>query len=67
MEVAKAGDLGDLYGTYSLSIKDPEGGRSINDIGKMLEIWRNQPDGKGKCIVDTFSSDLPLSAPPEKK
>lgn len=57
-EVAKAGDIGYIYGTYTLDIKD------VHDTGKLLEVWRKQPDGKWKCIVDTYNSDTPL--PPAK-
>ena len=60
VEVAKSGEIGYLYGTYQLSIKDPKGGPAINDTGKLLEIWKRQPDGKWKCIVDTYNSDLPI-------
>lgn len=60
VEVAKSGEIGYLYGTYQLSIKDPKGGPAINDTGKLLEIWKRQSDGKWKCIVDTYNSDLPI-------
>ena len=63
VEVAESGEMGYLYGTYQLSIKDPRGGPAIDDKGKILEVWKKQPDGKWKCIVDTYNSDLPLPAP----
>jgi len=66
-EASKAGDIAYIYGTYQLSIKDPKGGPGVNDAGKMVEIWKKQPDGKWKCAVDIFNSDLPLPAPPAKK
>ena len=66
-EVAKSGELGYLYGTYQLSIKDPKGGPTINDRGKFLEVWKKQSDGKWKCIVDTYNSDIPVPAAPEAK
>jgi len=56
VEVAKSGELGYLYGTYELSIKDPV----VHDTGKMVEVWKKQADGKWKCIVDTYNSDLPV-------
>jgi len=59
-EVAKSGELGYIYGTYSLSIKDPKGGPAVHDTGKLVEIWKKQVDGKWKCIVDTYNSDLPV-------
>ena len=67
VEVAKSGELGYLYGTYSLAIKDPKGGPPIRDTGKLLEIWKKQADGKWKCIVDTYNSDLPAAPAPEAK
>jgi uncharacterized protein (TIGR02246 family) len=59
-EVAKSGELGYLYGTYELTIKDAKGGPPVQDKGKLVEIWKKQADGKWKCIVDTYNSDLPL-------
>lgn len=62
VEVAKSGDLGYIYGTYKLAMKDtPE------DTGKMVEVWKKQADGKWKCVADIFNSDLPLPAPPPAK
>lgn len=67
VEVAKSGEIGYLYGTYQLSIKDPKGGPAMNDAGKLLEVWKRQSDGKWKCIVDTYNSDLPVPAIPEAR
>ena len=66
-EVAKSGELGYLYGTYGISIKDPKGGPPVHDSGKLVEIWKKQADGKWKCIVDTYNSDLPVPVSPETK
>ena len=57
-EVAKSGELGYLYGTYELTIKDPKGGPGVHDRGKLVEIWKKQADGKWKCVVDTYNSDF---------
>ena len=67
VEVAKSGELGYLYGTYQLSIKDPKGGPAITDTGKILEVWKKQSDGKWKCSVDTYNSDIPVPAVPAVK
>lgn len=66
-EVARSGELGYLYGTYQLSITDAKGGPPVRDIGKLVEIWKKQPDGEWKCIVDTYNSDLPVPTAPEAK
>ena len=67
VEVAKSGELGYLYGTYSLSIQDPKGGPPVRDTGKLVEIWKKQVDGKWKCIIDTYNSDLSAAPAPEAK
>src|SRR5262249_38375205 len=59
VEVAQSGELGYIYGAYRLTIADPNGGKAVHDAGKFLEVWKKQPDGKWKCIVDTYNSDLP--------
>ncbi len=61
VEVAKSGELAYLYGKYQLSFTDPKG-NTVNDHGKMVEIWKKQADGSWKCIVDTWNSDVPLPA-----
>jgi uncharacterized protein (TIGR02246 family) len=66
-EVAKSGELGYLYGRYETSIKDPKGGPPVLDTGKLVEIWKKQADGKWRCIVDTYNSDLPVPPAPEAK
>ncbi len=65
VEVAKSGDIAYAYGTYELIMNDDKG-KQVTDQGKNLEIWKKQPSGDWKCIVDTWSSDLP-AAPPSKK
>jgi ketosteroid isomerase-like protein len=58
IEVARSGDIAYARGTYELAYNDPKGKR-ITDRGKYLEIWKKQPAGRWKCIVDTWNSDLP--------
>ena len=66
-EVAASGELGYLYGTYSLSLHDPKGGPPVSDTGKFVEIWKKQAGGEWKCIVDTYNSDLPAARAPATK
>jgi uncharacterized protein (TIGR02246 family) len=61
VEVAKSGELGYLYGAYSLTIQNPKGGALVRDSGKLVEIWKKQVDGKWKCIIDTYNSDSPAA------
>ena len=66
VEVARSGDLGYVSGSYEFTEKDA-GGKPITDKGKYLEIWKKQSDGSWKCVVDMFSSDLPLAGPEQKE
>jgi ketosteroid isomerase-like protein len=58
IEIARSGDLAYISGRYEINEVDPSG-RPLTDTGNYLEIWRKQSDGNWKCVVDTFSSDLP--------
>jgi ketosteroid isomerase-like protein len=66
IEVARAGDLGYMYGAYEISWNEANGKRA-SDIGKNLEIWKKQPDGTWKCIVDTWNSDVPAAPAPSPR
>ena len=66
VEVSRSGDLAYLVGAYTASLKDPQG-KPLTEHGKFVEVWKKQADGKWKAVVDTYNSDLPPSARPEKK
>ncbi len=63
IEVARSLDLAYLYGVYELTAKDGNG-QAVTDRGKNVEIWKKQPNGQWKCVVDTWCSDLPVAATP---
>jgi len=63
VDVARSGDVGYAVGTYDVKPKDPAN-KGAADHGKFVEIWKKQPDGKWKCAVDIFNSDVPVPAPP---
>jgi uncharacterized protein (TIGR02246 family) len=65
VEVARSGDLAYLRGTYLLTMKDAKG-NPVTDHGKMVEVWKKQPDGQWKTVADIFNSDLPAAAPAEQ-
>jgi uncharacterized protein (TIGR02246 family) len=58
VEVARSGDLAYTQGKYLLTMNDAKG-KPMTDHGKTSEIWKKQPDGRWKCTVDMWSSDLP--------
>jgi uncharacterized protein (TIGR02246 family) len=62
VEVAKAGDLAYVSGTYEETMTDASG-KPAKDRGKYLEIFKKQADGTWKAILDIWNSDLPASAP----
>jgi ketosteroid isomerase-like protein len=62
VQVSKSGDMAYTRGTYEFTMNDPTG-KPMNDRGKYVEVWKKQPDGKWKCTVDIWNSDLPTSPP----
>jgi uncharacterized protein (TIGR02246 family) len=58
VDVSKSGDLAYLVGTYSMAVKDAKG-KTVPDRGKLIEVFRKQPDGTWKTVADMFNSDLP--------
>jgi ketosteroid isomerase-like protein len=62
VEVARSGDMAYLYGAYELTMDGPDG-KPLSDRGKIIEIWKKQPDRNWRCAVDTWNSDLPAQLP----
>jgi ketosteroid isomerase-like protein len=62
VEVARSSDLAYSYGTYELTFNDAKG-KPVTDKGKYTEVWKKQPDGGWKCVLDMWSSDLPAPPP----
>ncbi len=63
VEVSRSGELGYVVGTYQVTANDPQG-TSVTEHGKLVEVWKKQPDGSWKCAADIFNSDEPLPARP---
>jgi ketosteroid isomerase-like protein len=61
IEIASSGELAYLYGAYSLGWD--HNGKRATDKGKNVEIWKKQPNGQWKCVVDTWNSDLAPTPP----
>ncbi len=62
VEASRGGDLVYMVGSYDEKSSDP---KAKPDHGKYTEVWKKQPDGKWKVVVDAFNTDLP--AAPTKK
>jgi uncharacterized protein (TIGR02246 family) len=65
-EAARSGDLAYVEGVYQMTAKNPKG-KSQEDHGKLVEVWKKQADGKWKVVSDIFNSDVPVPSPAEKK
>src|SRR5438034_11529403 len=59
VEVAKAGDLAYVSGTYEETMTDASG-KPVKDRGKYVELFKKQANGTWKVIVDIWNSDLPV-------
>jgi len=60
VEVARSGDLAYLTGKWRGTLKNA-GGVAVPVTGKLVEVWGRQPDGKWKCVADTYNSDAPAA------
>ncbi len=60
--VSRAGDL--AYGSYAceLTVRDAQG-TAVTERGKDISLFRKQPDGSWKLVVDMWSADQPPSPP----
>ena len=51
-EVARSGDLGYTIGTYVARGPGADGDGEVVRYGKYCSVWKRQPDGKWKWVVD---------------
>jgi ketosteroid isomerase-like protein len=56
VEAARSGDLAYETGTFEESFKDANG-QPIKLVGKYVVVWKKQPSGQWKAIVDIFNTD----------
>ena len=54
-DVATSGDLGYTYGNFVLTSKNKDG-KLVTSYGKYTSIWKKQPDGQWKVVVDVGNS-----------
>jgi uncharacterized protein (TIGR02246 family) len=59
--VSKSGDFAYGIGTNRVSVTAPDGTLVTVD-GKAVTIWRREPDGSWKCVVDIWN-DAPPATP----
>ena len=56
IEVARSGELAYQLGTYVLKLPGPDG-MPATSTGKFVVVWKKQPDGGWKAIVDIDNGD----------
>jgi ketosteroid isomerase-like protein len=56
IEAARSGDLAYETGTFEESFSDADG-KPVRLVGKYVVVWKKQPDGQWKAIVDIFNTD----------
>lgn len=64
VEVSRSGDLAYSYGTQQTTVNDAEG-NPVTDQQKWVVVWKKQPDGSWKCVVEILNSDQPAMAASE--
>ncbi len=57
-DVSDDGTLGYNYGRYELRVAAPDGKESISG-GFFLTIWKRQPDGSWRYVMDNGAADRP--------
>lgn len=63
-DVSDDGTLGYNYGRYELRAPGPDGKEVVRG-GWFLSIWKRQPDGSWKYVMDNGAPDRPAAPPPK--
>jgi len=63
VDTSSSGDMGYSYGTYTLTLTDPQSKQLINDHGNYETVYRKGADGSWKAVSDIASSAVPPPAP----
>ncbi len=68
IEVSRSSDLAYVIGVYQMKSKNAQG-KTMDDHGKYVEVWKKQSNGSWKVVADIFNSDLlpPTPEPAPKK
>jgi len=55
--VSKGGDLGYTFGTSAFTVPGPKG-TVVTEKGRYITVWRKEPDGRWRCVMD-YGSPAP--------
>jgi uncharacterized protein (TIGR02246 family) len=58
IEVSPHGELAYAFGNTTTTFSGPDG-KSTAMKAKSLTVWRKEPDGRWKCVVDVWNDDAP--------
>ncbi len=64
VDVAASGDLGYTWGRYEYRATGPDG-QPRTATGYFLTIWKRQPDGTWRFVIDNGAADRPAPPKPE--
>lgn len=64
-EVSKSGDLGYTIGANSITFPGAQGGTTTVE-GRYVTVWRKGPDGRWRCVIDTWNP-APATSPPRSQ
>ena len=59
--VSQSGDLAYVLSQNYIKMLDSQG-KTATIFNKGVEIWKKQPDGQWKCVVDIYNDDPSLTA-----
>jgi ketosteroid isomerase-like protein len=58
VETAGSNDLAYTMGSYETRLM-AEDGKVLTEPGKWLSIWKKQPNGAWRVVVETYNTDIP--------
>jgi uncharacterized protein (TIGR02246 family) len=56
--VETSGDLASVIGAYTATVRFPDGS-TLDDVGNLLETWRQDEAGTWWCVADMYASSRP--------
>lgn len=63
LDISASGDLAYIVGSYKAVMMGEDGG-TVQEPGKWVTIWKRQPTGGWRIVVDMYNTDVP---PPDHK
>jgi len=67
VDAAKSGDFAYSQGSYTMTMTDPNTKQVVNDHGSYVTVYHKQADGSWKVVSDIATSEVPPTAPDNKK